>query len=120
MLRNLFSAGVALACGVVLVVWAMTGPAPAAQPPAGAKSGQDLATELCSACHATGLKGASRNPAAPPLRTLGERYSEEALERAFEEGLIKSHPAMPPFRLSPEQTRAILGYIKTIQERRAT
>lgn len=84
----------------------------------GIAAGHRLAQRDCSGCHATGAAGESRNAAAPPLRTLAERYPGSLLVDAFPERMKVGHPAMPEFRLSPSEVDALLSYLLSIQERR--
>jgi mono/diheme cytochrome c family protein len=78
--------------------------------------GQALVEANCARCHATGKKGASPHPQAPPLRELHERYPLDALEEAFAEGISVGHPDMPEFVAQPEQIRAIIDYIATLSK----
>jgi mono/diheme cytochrome c family protein len=80
------------------------------------EAGRRIVAMNCSACHTMKAEGDSPVAAAPPLRTLWERYPDEALTEAFEQGLLTSHPAMPRFTLSREELSAILLYLKSIQE----
>jgi mono/diheme cytochrome c family protein len=74
-----------------------------------------LVTEACSACHATGRTGASRNPDAPPFRELGRRYPIEDLEEALAEGIVTGHAEMPQFRFDAADVDDIVAYLKSIQ-----
>lgn len=92
------------------------------QPPVAAASvaeGQRIAEVYCATCHAIGAEGESRHAMAPPFRTLSRNYPVGALEEAFAEGVLVGHPDMPEFRLEPPQIDDLLGYIQSIQERRA-
>jgi mono/diheme cytochrome c family protein len=79
--------------------------------------GQALARRNCSVCHAIGPRGASPNPVAPPFRELGKRYPLENLEEALAEGILTGHPAMPEFHFTPNQIKALISYMKSIQNR---
>ncbi|MBI1187039.1 MAG: c-type cytochrome [Alphaproteobacteria bacterium] len=81
-------------------------------------AGRAIAETRCIGCHAIGVSGESALPAAPPLRTLSERYPVSALEEAFAEGVLVGHPAMPEFRMTPDEIEALIAYLETIQERR--
>jgi cytochrome c len=59
----------------------------------------------------------STHPEAPPFRTLGQRYPIEALAEGLAEGLSSGHPDMPEFRFEIDDVRAILVYLKSIQQR---
>lgn len=81
-------------------------------------AGLRIAEVQCAGCHAIGPSGESRNPAAPPFRTLSRNYPVNALEEAFAEGILVGHPEMPEFRFTPAQIDDILGYLQSVQERR--
>jgi mono/diheme cytochrome c family protein len=80
--------------------------------------GRSIAETRCVSCHAIGETGESRNPEAPPLRTLSERYPVNALEEAFAEGVLVGHPSMPEFRFEPRDIDALLAYLESIQTHR--
>jgi cytochrome c len=77
--------------------------------------GRQVAQENCQTCHAVGTRGASPNPASPPLRTLGQRYKISDLSEAFVEGVLVGHSVMPEFQLEPEKVDALLAYIQSLQ-----
>jgi mono/diheme cytochrome c family protein len=81
------------------------------------KQGQNLLTEKCGRCHGIGRSDASRDPKAPPLRTLSKRYPVEALEEALGEGVISGHPDMPEFEFDSDDVGAIIAYLKSIQDK---
>jgi mono/diheme cytochrome c family protein len=110
----------ALAAGALIAACA-AGQAPqrAAQTNSDVAEGQRLADVYCSSCHAIAAEGESRHPMAPPFRTLSRNYPVNALEEAFAEGILVGHRDMPEFRLEPDQIDDLLGYIESIQERRA-
>ncbi len=80
--------------------------------------GRAIVEVYCISCHAIGAAGESRLAEAPPFRTLSERYPITALEEAFAEGVLVGHPAMPEFRLEPDQIDALVAYLESIQPRR--
>lgn len=109
-----------LAAGVLLAACAAgQEPRRTAQSNSNVAEGQRLAEVYCSTCHAIGAEGESRHPMAPPFRTLSRNYPVNALEEAFAEGILVGHRDMPEFRLEPDQIDDLLGYIESIQERRA-
>lgn len=77
--------------------------------------GQALLESNCSRCHAIGPAGASPFGAAPPFRTLHERYPVETLEEALAEGIISGHPVMPEFVFAPGEIDDIIAYLKSLQ-----
>jgi len=89
----------------------------AADDAAAVKRGEALLAKNCSRCHAIASAGESQHPQAPPFRTLGKRYPVEFLEEALGEGIISGHPDMPEFEFAPADVRAIVAYLKAIQER---
>ena len=88
-----------------------------AQDAATVRRGEALVNRDCSRCHSTTRAGQSTHPEAPLFRTLGKRYPIEALEEALGEGIISGHPDMPEFRFERNEVRAIIAYLKSIQER---
>ena len=81
------------------------------------EEGRRLASLYCVTCHAVGDEGGSRNPNAPPLRTLAERYPGTLLVDAFPQRMLVGHPAMPEYNLTDAQVSALLDYLLSIQER---
>lgn len=77
--------------------------------------GRTIVESHCSPCHATDRDDASPLPAAPPFRTLGERYPIADLEEALAEGIVTGHPGMPEFTFEPEEIADILGYLQSLQ-----
>jgi cytochrome c len=78
--------------------------------------GEVIVRENCSRCHAIGREGASRNPEAPPFRTLSSNYPVEDLAESLAEGIVSGHPEMPIFVFEPHQIDAIIAYLESIQE----
>ena len=70
----------------------------------------------CARCHAVERVGESPLPAAPPFRTLHERYPVESLQESLAEGIVTGHPDMPEFRFAPDQVGDVIAYLKS-QER---
>jgi cytochrome c len=81
------------------------------------KIGEDLLTRDCAKCHAVGRTGNSPLAGAPAFRTLATRYPIESLEEALGEGIMSGHPDMPEFEFDADQVGAIIGYLKSIQQR---
>lgn len=74
--------------------------------------------QRCKACHSVGVKGASPNPAAPPFRTLSQKYPLENLQEALVEGIIVGHAKdMPRTKLTPRQAEDFLRYLAAIQKK---
>ncbi|OHB28839.1 MAG: hypothetical protein A2790_20575 [Phenylobacterium sp. RIFCSPHIGHO2_01_FULL_69_31] len=91
---------------------------PAPSEPSPEARGEALVQLHCGGCHAVGREGASREPAAPPFRELNARYDPEMLSEALAEGILTGHPLMPEFRFAPDDVRAIILYLQSIQTRR--
>ena len=77
--------------------------------------GRLLVQRYCATCHSIERQGQSPNAAAPPFRDLHARYRVDDLAEALAEGILVGHPAMPEMRFPPEDVKAILAYIKSIQ-----
>ena len=78
--------------------------------------GQSLVAEFCARCHAVGVKGESPYPLAPPFRTLGRIVDLDELPRALERGITSTHPDMPAIKFTQEEARAVLAYLRAIQQ----
>ncbi len=101
----------------LLAAPALVAPGPAAAKPASRSlaAGRAIA-QPCAACHAIGIRGASPDRHAPPLRTLARKYPLENLQEGFAEGVFVGHSdGMPTFRLSPSQIEDFLNYLRSIQ-----
>ena len=69
-------------------------------------SGKDMYARECASCHGTDLAGAP--PEFPPLRAIGDRYTEDELTQLLFEGSGR----MPSFaRLGYTSIRAILDFV---------
>jgi len=82
---------------------------------ASVERGRAYARSHCARCHSIDEKSASPFEAAPPFRTLHERYPVESLEEALAEGIVTGHPAMPEFRLEPNQIADFIAFLKTLR-----
>jgi cytochrome c len=76
--------------------------------------GRTIAERNCGGCHATGKRGASHRPDAPPLRTLQDRYPVEDLEESLAEGISVGHPDMPKVELTPQQIADFEAYLRSL------
>lgn len=84
-------------------------------PTAAAVRGEEMATQMCSTCHAVGRSGDSPHPDAVLFRDISRQYDVGALEEALAEGIAVGHPDMPGFELDPDEIDALLQYIGSIQ-----
>jgi mono/diheme cytochrome c family protein len=78
--------------------------------------GEEIATRLCSGCHAIGRMDQSAHPDSLPFRQISLRYPVRSLEEALGEGIFVGHPDMPPFQLDPRDIDDLLDYIEAIQD----
>jgi mono/diheme cytochrome c family protein len=101
----------------VVLMFAAGAVAAAPAPGAPESRGHILVQRYCAGCHAVNPTGKSPNPAAPAFRNLNERYRIDDLGEALAEGILTGHPAMPQFVFPPDDIKAILRYLKSIQSR---
>ena len=80
-----------------------------------ADKGEVIVAKNCGRCHAISLTGDSPNAAAPPFRTLGQKYPVENLAESLAEGIMSGHPEMPIFVFMAHDVDAILAYLESIQ-----
>jgi cytochrome c len=94
-----------------LLIWfGATGLAQAAS----VERGRAYARSHCARCHSIDQNTPSPFALAPPFRILHQRYPVENLEEALAEGIVTGHPAMPEFRLEPEQIGDFIAFLKTL------
>lgn len=77
--------------------------------------GAAFAATNCAACHAIGATGNSPHDTAPRFREIGRRYPVSQLSEAFAEGIVTAHPGMPEFVLTPDDNRALIAYLESVQ-----
>lgn len=77
--------------------------------------GAAFAATHCAACHATGATGNSPHDTAPAFRDIGKRYPVSQLSEAFAEGIVTAHPGMPEFMLTPDENRALIAWLESVQ-----
>ena len=99
-------------CQALMALVLMT-PVLAASP--AEQRGKAYARLNCARCHAIERTGESPFSPAPPFRTLHQRYPVETLGEALAEGINTGHPAMPEFRLDPDEIHDLLSYLKTLE-----
>jgi len=78
--------------------------------------GAAYAAANCASCHASGATGDSPRTMAPAFRDIGKRYPVAQLSEAFGEGIVTAHPDMPEFILTPDDNRALIAYLESIQD----
>ncbi len=80
-----------------------------------ARQGRALLKEFCADCHAIGRRDKSPVRGALPLRTLGRSFDLDEFPRLLRRGISSSHPAMPEFKFSDDDARAVTAYLRSIQ-----
>ena len=97
-----------------LLALLILGSAAPAQDPA--RHGRALLKEFCANCHAIGKTGNSRMREALPFRELGRSFDFDQFPRLLERGISSGHPAMPEFKFSDDDARAVSAYLRSIQQ----
>jgi len=80
--------------------------------------GQDIAQRLCATCHAIGSAERSPLPIAPAFRHIEPRVDLSEMTLKLQEGIIGGHPEMPVFKLTEPEARALVAYMRSIQQDR--
>ncbi len=79
--------------------------------------GHQVAKDLCADCHAVERTGASRNPAAPPFRTILTDYPPEWLATDLHDARALAFRKMPVFHFGEGHEYDLVAYLLSIQER---
>ena len=79
-----------------------------------AERGRVLVQANCATCHAVAEADVSKVAAAPAFRDLHKKYPVENLQEALGEGIAVGHPAMPEFKMSPQQVQDVIAYLKLL------
>lgn len=98
---------------IILAVLSFASSANAQNPRA--QRGLNFARTHCAQCHSLDKYSESPLKIAPPFRTLHNRYPVETLEEPLGEGIVTGHPAMPEFRLEPDQIGDFIAFLKTLE-----
>jgi hypothetical protein len=53
-------------------------------------------------------------PAAPPFRSLSQRYPVADLQEALAEGLVTAHPAMPEVVMEEADIADLIAYLDSV------
>ena len=80
------------------------------------RKGRTLAVRYCSQCHAIGLADRGPRRDAPVFRRLDQRLDLDSFERRLRQGLMSGHRDMPVFRFSRDDARALVSYLRSIQQ----
>lgn len=103
------------------------GPSPPARPAAAppdlgtaleleaASRGRAIALVGCASCHAIDASGASPMPAATPFREIVRRRSLDDIETGMAQGLVTTHPAMPPYIFRAAEIDDLRAYLETLR-----
>ena len=101
---------------VALVVSACSTEPPAAWQLGDPGIGHQVAQDLCADCHAIERTGDSRNPGAPPFRTILESYPPEWLATDLHNGRAIGFRKMPVFHFGEGHEYDLVAYLLSIQE----
>ena len=81
-----------------------------------ASRGRAIAIVGCASCHAIDPMGDSPLAIAPPFRQIVQRRGSDDLARAFEQGLVTTHPTMPPYVFRANEIHDLTAYLDTLRE----
>ena len=79
-----------------------------------AERGRALVQANCANCHAVGETDTGKATGAIAFRDLHKKYPVEHLQEALGEGIAVGHPAMPEFKMSPQQVQDVIAYLKLL------
>ncbi|MBI1205617.1 MAG: c-type cytochrome [Rhodopseudomonas sp.] len=113
-MRRLSKSIVASAAVLMGSALLLSGPDARAQSPS--ERGRVLLNDNCGRCHAVGKTGKSPHEAAPAFRTLGHSFDLDEFAGRLERGLMPGHPDMPAFKFERDDARAVVAYLRDIQE----
>lgn len=77
--------------------------------------GRAIAALACVSCHAIGEADASRLAIAPPFRDVVQRRGSDDLARGFAQGLVTTHPDMPPYVFRANEIHDLTAYLDTLR-----
>lgn len=104
----------AVGCAALLILQAATANG-IARAQDDVERGRSLLATLCGGCHAIGRTGASPHAGAPAFRSIDDRSGLDEFIDRLRDGLQSTHADMPSFRLSREDARAAVAYLRSIQ-----
>jgi cytochrome c len=102
------------AAGLAALVLSLVGCAAAPGDSQKIAEGNRFVLRSCAGCHAVAESGDSRNPDAPPFRTLAARLPGESLDRRLEELAAHGHRNMPPIYITQDERRDVAAYIRAL------
>lgn len=82
---------------------------------AAASRGRAIALVGCASCHAIDAAGASPFAPATPFRDIVRRRSLDDIEAGFAQGLVTTHPAMPPYVFRAGEIDDLIAYLETLE-----
>lgn len=82
---------------------------------AAASRGRAIALVGCASCHAIDATGASAFTPATPFRDIVQRRSLDDIEAGFAQGLVTTHPAMPPYVFRAGEIDDLIAYLTTLK-----
>lgn len=80
-----------------------------------AARGRAIAVAGCASCHAVDATGASPLQDSPPFREIVRRRSLDDIEAGMAQGLLTSHPAMPPYVFRAAEIDDLRTYLETLK-----
>jgi mono/diheme cytochrome c family protein len=88
----------------------------AAQAQDPAKQGRLILKDYCARCHSIAKRGDSPLAGAPPFRTLGRSFELDSFAQDLRRGILSGHPDMPEFKFGEDDARAVVAFLRTIQQ----
>jgi mono/diheme cytochrome c family protein len=80
-----------------------------------AARGRAIALVGCASCHAVDATGSSPLADAPPFREILRRRSLDDIEAGMAQGLVTSHPSMPPYVFRAAEIDDLRAYLETLK-----
>ena len=105
-----------IACAVMVSACSFLGP-PTPPRVAPRESGRAFAQRACAGCHAIDVTGESPNSRAPAFRDLARQRSDAQLLASVGEISKNGHVEMPPIYVTPDETRAVIAYMRSLTGR---
>lgn len=87
---------------------------------AAASRGRAIALVGCASCHAIDADGVSPFAPATPFRDIVGRRSLDDIEAGFAQGLVTTHPAMPPYTFRAGEIDDLIAYLQILKTRQSS
>ncbi len=81
-----------------------------------ASRGRAIALIGCASCHAIDSTDISPLAIAPPFREIVQRRGSDDLAAGFAQGLVTTHPAMPPYVFRANEIHDLTAYLNTLRD----